>query len=229
MTLEQIMFALQKAGTAKNRKIYARHGVGEDMIGVSFTNLKALAERIKTDHALAQQLWKTGTHDARVLATMLADSNAVTSGLLDRWAKNLDNHVIADLFSAFVGRTQHAKAKAEKWLKSKNEWIGAVAWNLVAGIAMNSTDLPDRYFEGKLKTIETHIHSAKNRVRYSMNQALIGIGIRNKKLGTVATATAHRIGKVVVDHGKTGCKTPDAVEYIEKTLAYRKKRRSGRR
>jgi hypothetical protein len=31
-----------------------------------------------------------------------------------------------------------------------------------------------------------------------------------------ATDVAKRIGKVDVDHGDTSCKTPDAVEYIEK-------------
>jgi hypothetical protein len=29
------------------------------------------------------------------------------------------------------------------------------------------------------------------------------------------------IGPVVVDHGETGCVTPAAIPYIEKTLAYR--------
>lgn len=33
---------------------------------------------------------------------------------------------------------------------------------------------------------------------------------------------AARIGKVEVDHGETGCKTPDAAVYIRKTLERRK-------
>ena len=37
-------------------------------------------------------------------------------------------------------------------------------------------------------------------------------------------AAARRIGTVEVDHGETGCKTPDAEPYIKKTLAHRKKK-----
>ena len=36
-------------------------------------------------------------------------------------------------------------------------------------------------------------------------------------------ALRKKIGTVVVDHGETGCKTPDAVVYLEKTWARRKK------
>ena len=39
-------------------------------------------------------------------------------------------------------------------------------------------------------------------------------------LAAVATAAADRIGKVEVDHGGTGCKTPDAASYIAKTPAH---------
>ena len=46
-----------------------------------------------------------------------------------------------------------------------------------------------------------------------------------KSNGVPATAAAKRIGKVDVDHGETGCKTPDAAPYIAKAAAHRKKKR----
>jgi hypothetical protein len=57
-----------------------------------------------------------------------------------------------------------------------------------------------------------------------MNNALIAIGTRNDALEARAVAIAVKIGKVRVDHGETGCKTPDAAEYIAKALAYRHKK-----
>jgi hypothetical protein len=65
-----------------------------------------------------------------------------------------------------------------------------------------------------------------NRVRYEMNGALITIGLRNDRLEKKATEVARKIGKVIVDHGDTDCKTPDAVEYIARTKAYRNKKRA---
>ena len=71
-------------------------------------------------------------------------------------------------------------------------------------------------------TIEREIGGAQNRVRHNMNGALIALGVRSAALRKQALAAAKRIGKVEVDHGETSCKTPDAIGYIEKTVAHRK-------
>jgi 3-methyladenine DNA glycosylase AlkD len=222
MTFEQAIDGLEKAGTAQNRKVYARHGVGSNQFGVSFANLRALAKRVKTDQALADKLWSTGNHDARVLATLVADSSAISSGTLDQWARALDNYVIADLFSGLAGRTRFARQKAEKWIEAKREFTAQCGWNLIGYLAMNDRELDDRYFESLLARIEREIHGGQNRVKHAMYMALIGIGVRNPKLTKQALAAARRIGRVDVDHGETGCKTPDAADYIKRTLARKK-------
>ena len=88
---------------------------------------------------------------------------------------------------------------------------------------MQDASLPDEYFEKFLGVIERAMHSRKNRVRHQMNGALIAIGIRNPALEKKAVAAAERIGKVEVDHGETGCKTPDAVPYIRRAVERKKK------
>ena len=74
MTTDQALAALRKAGTAQNVKVYGRHGVKGDAFGVSYAELGRLHKTIGTDHGLARALWATGNHDARVLATMIADA-----------------------------------------------------------------------------------------------------------------------------------------------------------
>ena len=49
-----------------------------------------------------------------------------------------------------------------------------------------------------------------------MNSVLIAIGARNAALEKKALAAAKKIGLVEIDHGKTGCRTPDAATYILK-------------
>ena len=80
MSFRTIMAGLRTTGTEQNRKVYARHGVGKKMYGVSYANLKKLKKQIGTDHALAEKLWGSGNHDARVLATMVADPAQTKSG-----------------------------------------------------------------------------------------------------------------------------------------------------
>lgn len=221
-TLADIMTELETLGTEQNRKVYARHGITPPMFGVSFAHLDTLKKRLKKDHTLALQLWDTGNHDARVLALKIADPAAVTVEVLEAWADAVTNYTLSDILSGFVAQTRHLQDRAERWSGMDDEWHGATGWNLVASLAMQKNDLPDSYFMDYLSRIGADLHRAKNRVRHSMNQALIGIGVRNDGLYAEAVKVANRIGKVVVDHGETGCKTPAAVPYMDKTRARQK-------
>jgi len=64
-----------------------------------------------------------------------------------------------------------------------------------------------------------------NRVRHEMNAVVVAVGVRPApELRPAAKRVAAAIGKVEVDHGQTGCRTPDAASYIDKVLAYRSRR-----
>lgn len=223
MNKTQVLKQLSSFGTAQNRKVYARHGVTAPMYGVSYANLGKLKRQIKLDQKLAEQLWSTGNHDARVLATMIADGSAMKASTLDTWAKTAGDHVMAAAIPKVVVQHPSALARAKRWVAAKNEFVAATGWNLVSLLAQSDNEIGDGVFEQLLGRIEKTIHSAPNRTRYSMNTALIGIGVRNARLQKSALAAAKKIGVVEVDHGETGCKTPDAASYIAKTVAHRKK------
>jgi len=223
MTKAQAMKALEAAGTAQNRKVYGRHGVRGEMFGVSYAAMGQLKKRIGTDHELSEALWDTGNHDARVLSSMIAEGSATTRASLNAAVREIDNYVLADAFSGFVGRSALAFDRAMKWKDAKHEFTGQVGWNLIAGIAMKQgNNLINEFFIERLGEIEEGIGGSKNRIRHSMNQALIAIGIRNATLRKMAEASAKRIGTVEVDHGDTSCTTPPAVPYISKAWARRK-------
>ena len=67
-----------------------------------------------------------------------------------------------------------------------------------------------------LKQVEATIDKSSDRVRYTMNGFVIGVGAYVKPLLKQAKATAKKIGKVEVDMGSTSCKVPLATEYIAK-------------
>lgn len=103
--------------------------------------------------------------------------------------------------------------------------MGRAGWRALAHDAMSDDELPDDYFESYLDIVEKDIHSRKNRVRDAMNSALIAIGTRNPRLEKKALGVAKAIGKVEVDHGETGCKTPEAADYIRKANQRKRKKR----
>jgi len=230
MKLDQALAALRKAGTAQNRKVYGRHGVGREMYGVSYAELGKLKKAIGTDHALACGLWESGVHDARVLATMVADPAALSSRELDAWARDLDSYPVTDAFSSLVAKSPHARRKIAAWRDRKTEHVAACAFNVLSILAQDdANDLDESWLLDQIDVIAAEIHDRPNRTRHSMNQALIAIGVRGGRLEKSALAAAERIGKVEVDHGRTSCRTPDAAAYIAKTLAYRKGRKAAAR
>ena len=213
---KETLAELEKLGTAQNRKIYPRHGVKGALFGVSYANLGKLAKRLRTDHQLAAELWASGNHDARVLATMVDDPHRVSAQTLGQRLGEVDNYVLADALASLVGRTSLRDELAREWTDDPgDEWAGATGWSLISAQASDrQSQLPDSYFVERLAHIEQNIGQAANRVRHSMNGALIAIGCRSPKMRQAAEQAAARIGKVAVDHGRTSCKTPEAIPYL---------------
>lgn len=226
MTLAEVMRQLESLGTEQNRKVYRRHGFGENQFGVSFANLNKLAKSIKKDDALAEQLWRTGNGDARNLATLIADPKTLPPPVLMGWISSIDCYVHADLVGAKVA-AKHPEAGGlmSRCMKSKQEFEQQVGWDIASVAAMNGT-LTDAEAEQLLGAIEKSIHKAPNRARHAMNGALIAIGLRGPSFKKKAIAAARRIGRVEVDHGETGCVTPDAEAYILKAAARKKAKAS---
>ncbi len=232
MNLKQVMSQLEKAGTDTYKKVWPRHGIKPPLFGVKYADLYKLQKEIGCDHALAQGLWRTGNHDARILATLIVDTDQLTSKELDSWISAADNHVLNDAVSGVAAKTPHARKKADAWRKVKGEWKSAAGWNLVAYLAVPDAPATDEWLAARLEEIAGGIHEAPNRTRHSMNNALISIGGYRPALRSDALAVAKEIGKVEVDHGETSCKTPDAAPYIAKMAkrhSAKKKRKTGRK
>jgi 3-methyladenine DNA glycosylase AlkD len=215
MELSAALAELETAGTEQNRKVYRRHGAREPLYGVSFATLRAMAKRAKRDQPLALGLWASGNYDARILACMVADPTSATERDLDAWLTEIDVYVLVDVFVvSLASQVPGVRDRADRWTASGRDWTSQAGWDLYAQLALHDADLDDAFFEALLERIEAGIGGAGNRTRHSMNGALIAIGARNERLRPEAEAAGERIGRVVVDHGQTGCVTPDAVPYI---------------
>lgn len=226
MTFDEAMATLEKLGTEQNRKIYRRHGAGENLFGVSFGELKKLVRKIKCDHALAEQLWETGNTDAQTLALMVADPHSLTSSQADAWLRSISYSLLADYLATLVAKSQFAVKKLNKWTKQKRELTRVCGYALICSLLRDLPDaLSDDDCRDLLAKIESEIHASANQAQHSMNMALCAIGIARPQLRDETIAAARRIGPVEVDHGETNCTTPDAEAYILKAAQRERKMR----
>ncbi|MGH9223664.1 MAG: DNA alkylation repair protein [Acidimicrobiales bacterium] len=186
------------------------------MFGVSYASHAGLKKRLGTDHELARALWATGNHDARVLATKVADPARLTAREADAWMRSCDNYVIVEGLAPVVARSPVAAGRAKAWRDRKDEWPASAGWAVTTLLV---PDMPAEDALALLAQIEGEIHGRPNRVRHEMNATLIAIGVRDEpELQAEAKRAAAAIGPIHVDHGQTGCKTPYPIPYIDKAL-----------
>ena len=218
-TVDQVMAELKKKGSAQTRKIFANHGAPESMFGVKVGDLKTIAKKIKGNHELALELYDTGNSDAMYLAGIIADGSLMTKTQLNRWAKNASWYMVAEYSVPGVAHMHpDAASIAKKWINAKAPHVASAGWSTYVGVVATRDDdeLDLDEIESLLTKVEDEIEGAKNRVRYTMNGYVIGVGTYVKPLLKRAKSTAKKIGKVEVDMGGTACKVPLATDYIAK-------------
>jgi 3-methyladenine DNA glycosylase AlkD len=217
VTASEILAALKKLGKPATAAIYKRHGSGDNVYGVLTSEIGKLVKKIKVDHALALDLWKTGNADARMLALQIADPQKLSEADAEALLDNPHPHFTAYYLCALLARSPVAETRMRTWMKSTRESVRESGYALLAHrLKGDGGCVSDADAAKILATIEKEIHGSANRARYTMNNAVIAIGVFKPSLKKKAIEAAKRIGKVEVDHGETDCKTPDAVEYIEK-------------
>lgn len=217
MNTEEVLATLEKLGNPRTAAIYRRHGSGEQVFGVLTSEIVKLQKRIKVDHALAMELWKTGSAEARILALQVADPAKLTPSDADGLVKDGPVRFIGWYLSGLLARSPIAEETMRAWMKSPDEFYRELGYGILGFRLKDDPDsVNDADAERVLATIEKEIHRSPNWARYAMNGALISIGVFKPALRRKAIETAKRIGKVEVDHGETNCKTPDAIPYIEK-------------
>jgi 3-methyladenine DNA glycosylase AlkD len=221
MTLEEILGALELAGTEKTKRNYQSHGAVEPVFGVTIKDLKPMAKLIGTDQPLARALYKTGNYDAMYLAGMIADTTVMTEAEFEEWMDQAYFYMISDYTVAIMlTEAEFAMSLADKWIKSGHELRASAGWSTYTWLLGSR---PDAYFDydallEHLKDVQSRIHGASNRERYSMNNFVMAVALSYKSLHETAVEVAKTIGSITVDMGGTSCKVPEASVYIEKNI-----------
>ena len=139
---------LKAKGSKKLRDGMARYAIpSKDAFGVSVSNIQLLAKRLGKSHELAAGLWKSGWHEARMLAAYVEEPARVTPAQMDRWARDFDNWGICDtLCFVLFDRTSHAWSKVKDWSGRNEEFVKRAAFALLWGLTVHDKTAADRRF-----------------------------------------------------------------------------------
>jgi len=195
MTYRHILRTLKSHYKPENIEGMARFGiVTKKAYGVPAPALRKLAREIGKDHALAQRLWSSGIHDARVLAALIDDPAQVTEDQMESWVADFDNWAVCDACCGVLfDKTGFAYRKAVEWSRRDEEFVKRAGFALMACLAVHDKRAGDRQFERFLPIIEREATDERNFVKKAVNWALRQIGKRNLRLNRKAIERAERI------------------------------------
>ncbi len=169
------------------RELKAAHGISTPV-------LHALAKRIGKDHQLAQDLWKTGIHEAQILATLIGEPERVSAAEMERWASDFDSWDVVDATCCYLyAHARPAWNKAAAWSRRSEQFVKRASFSLTAYLSYKDKTAPDARFVRFLRVIEREAHDERNFVKKAVNWALRNIGKRNLRLNREAIRAAERI------------------------------------
>jgi 3-methyladenine DNA glycosylase AlkD len=164
------------------------------LLGVSIPNLRKIAKETGKNHDLAQELWASGVHEARLVACMIDDPKLVTVDQLEGWVRDFDSWDLCDqCCSNLLDKTVFAHQKAVEWSSRSEEYVKRAGFVMMATLAVHDKRAKDDVFVGFLPLIERGSTDERNFVRKAVNWALRQIGKRNMQLNRAAIETAESI------------------------------------
>ena len=172
-----------------------RYGINvENALVISIPKLRALAKRIGRDHEMALKLWDSGIREARILACLIDDPEAVTEAQMERWANTFESWDVCDqCCSNLFDKTRFSYSKALEWSGSKKEFVKRAGFVIMASLAVHDKGDTNSKFLTFLKVVEGASPDDRNLVKKAVNWAIRQIGKRNKTLNNAAIATAERM------------------------------------
>jgi len=193
--LQTVMKELAGLGSPENRAGMARYGINvADAFGVSIPALRAIGKRLGTDHALAQALWETGKHEARILAALVDDPAQVSDEQMEAWVSDFDSWDLCDqVCSNLFDRTFSAHAKAAEWAGRDEEFVKRAGFALMAALSVHDKTADEEAFLVFLPIIEREAGDDRPLVKKAVNWALRQIGKRDRALNRAAVTTAERV------------------------------------
>ncbi len=172
----------------------ARVGIDvSNALGVSVPDIRAVAKRNGTDHELALELWSAGPHEARILATLVADPVRVDNEQQESWVGDLSSWDLCDFTADLFSRSRAARRTIGAWARRPEGYVKRCAFSMIARRAVWAKGAPDREFVDYFPLIRRGATDERNEVKKGVSWALRQIGKRNRSLHAAAVAEANAI------------------------------------
>lgn len=205
MTKDEILTLLKEKSSEETKEAMAKAGVNvTNAYGVPLAAIKELSKALRKNHTLALELWETEVHEARILATFIADKNQMDDDLLEKWVMQINSWDLCDNFCTNLAyKTATGKMKAYEWAVQNETYVKRAGFALIANFAAKDETLTDAEIDSFCTLILNECDDSRNYVRKAVSWALRNIGKRDED----NLKRAVKVAKVMRDSGSKSAKS----------------------
>jgi len=176
-TAKELLAQLHTMADPATLDSQSRFGIqGKERLGVSLYDLRKVAKGIRS-HELALELWQSGIHEARMLASMVDEPEKVGLDQLENWVKEFDSWDICDIVTdeLFI-HAPDMLLVIPRWAVREEEYVKRAAFAMIAALVVHRKDIPDEVVRSYFALIEAASDDDRNFVKKAVNWALRNIG-----------------------------------------------------
>lgn len=195
MNCQEILRELHENASEAYKANVVRMGIPEELsMGVPTPVIRRLSRSIGVSHELAFQLWRTGYHEAKLLAVLLFDQKKITAEDVEYLISETASWDLCDhLCKGLIIKLKDYETFITAWIDSPHIYEKRAAFTLIASAAIHKKAISDLQLEEYLNLIREHSQEEHEHVRKAVSWALREIGKRDFNFNEKALLLAYEL------------------------------------
>lgn len=195
MNKEEIIVQLKGLASEKYKENVIKMGIPkEQSIGVSTCDVRKLAKTIEKSNDLAYDLWKSGFHEAKLLAVLLFDKKNFSLEEAEQLMEDVISWDLCDhLCKNLIVKLKNYNTLIEMWCNSEETYKKRAAFTLMATAAIHEKQISDDKLDEYLRIIKENSNDEREHVKKAVSWALREIGKRDFDYNEKGVLLSHEL------------------------------------
>lgn len=195
MKVQEIIEMLKDLSSDKYKKNVVKLGIPEeDSIGVSTGEVRNIAKKLQKSNELAYELWKTGYHEAKLLAVLLFENKQITLEdikelMQDVYSWDLCDHICKNL----IIKVSDYEKLIYQWCDVDEIYYKRAAFTLIASTVTKNKKITMETIEKFLDIIKHNSNDSRQPIKKAVSWALREVGKKDFVCQEKAILLAHEL------------------------------------
>lgn len=195
MKVQEIIEMLKELSSDKYKENVVKLGIPEeDSIGVSTGEVRNVAKKLQKSNELAYELWKTGYHEAKLLAVLLFENKQITIEdikelMQDVYSWDLCDHICKNL----IIKVPSYESLIYQWCDVDEVYYKRAAFTLIASTVTKNKKITMETIEKFLDIVKHNSNDSRLHIKKAVSWALREVGKKDFACQEKAILLAHEL------------------------------------